>query len=65
MLRKFRVNVGKVTELKSWHCPEFQKGLRAGSLQGVLMDILETLFAKQVKFFFFLHVFAMFSKGFF
>lgn len=65
MLRKFRVNVGKVTELKCWRSPEFlnRKGSGLAGYKGYEGTNLEVVFAKQEQFFFFtLHVFLMFSK---
>lgn len=56
MLRKFRVNVGKVTELKCWRSPEFlnRKGSGLAGYKGYEGTNLEVVFAKQEQFFFFL-----------
>ena len=67
MLRKFRVNVGKVTELQCWHSPEFlnRKGSELADCEGCKGTDLEVVYAKQEQFFFFLlglHAFVIVSR---
>lgn len=53
MLRKFRVNVGKVTELQCWHSPEFlnRKGSELAGCKRCKGTDLQVVYAKQEQFF--------------
>ena len=66
MLRKFRVNVGKVTELQCWHSPEFlnRKGSELAGCEGCKGTDLEVVYAKQEQFFFGLAWLACFCNSF-
>ena len=69
MLWKFRVNVGKVTELQCWHSPDFlnRKGSELAGCEGYKGTDLEVVYAKQEQFLFFfcwpgLHAFVIVSR---